>query len=80
MVEEKLKGNSKKRYNLKLIYKTMQLLRGTAAKMHAKNFGSETELIFKDKGMLLCMILWAVLVVLILYGIPDVVMSVVGGG
>jgi len=47
--------------------------------VHAKNFGGETERIFKDKGMLLSMILWAVLVVLILYGVPDVVVRVVGG-
>ena len=30
--------------------------------------------------MLLSMVLWAVLVVLILYGVPDVVVRVVGGG
>lgn len=48
--------------------------------VHAKNFGGETEMIFKDKGMLLSMILWAVLVVLILYGVPDVVIGFVGGG
>ena len=47
--------------------------------IHAKNFGGETERIFKDKGMVLSMILWAILVVLILYGIPDVVVRVVGG-
>ncbi|HEC67573.1 MAG TPA: decaprenyl-phosphate phosphoribosyltransferase [Candidatus Desulfofervidus auxilii] len=43
--------------------------------VHAKNFGGETEMIFKDKGMVICMVLWAVLVVLILYGIPDVVLG-----
>jgi len=48
--------------------------------VHAKNFGGETEMIFKDKGMLLSMVLWAVLVVLILYGVPDVAVRVVGGG
>jgi len=48
--------------------------------VHAKNFGGETEMIFKDKGMVLSMVLWAVLVVLILYGVPDVVVRVVGGG
>ena len=47
--------------------------------VHAKNFGGETEMIFKDKGMLLSMILWAALVVLILYGVPDVVVRFVGG-
>jgi len=30
--------------------------------------------------MVLSMILWAVLVVLILYGVPDVVVRIVGGG
>jgi len=48
--------------------------------VHARNFGGETEMIFKDKGMLLSMVLWAVLVVLILYGVPDAVVRVVGGG
>ena len=47
--------------------------------VHAKNFGGETELIFKDKGMLVCMVLWAVSVVLILYGFLDVMIRVVGG-
>lgn len=36
--------------------------------------------IFKDKGMLLSMVLWVVLVVVILYGVPDAVVRVVGGG
>jgi len=47
--------------------------------VHARNFGGETEMIFRDKGMVLSMILWAVLVVMILYGVPDVVVRVVGG-
>ena len=47
--------------------------------VHAKSFGGETEMIFRDKGMLLSMILWAVLVVLILHGVPDVVVRFVGG-
>ena len=47
--------------------------------VHAKSFGGETEMIFKDKGMMLSMVLWAVLVVLILYGVPDVVIGYVGG-
>ena len=28
--------------------------------VHARNFGGETEMIFRDKGMVLSMILWAV--------------------
>nr|QNO53736.1 hypothetical protein ONPGGGGH_00035 [Methanosarcinales archaeon ANME-1 ERB6] len=47
--------------------------------VHAKNFGGETEMIFKDKGMLLSMVLWAVLVVLILYGVPDMVIGLLEG-
>ena len=35
--------------------------------IHAKNFGGETEMIFKDKGILTCLILWIALVILILY-------------
>ncbi len=47
--------------------------------VHMKNFGSEAEMIFRDKGMLLCMILWAILVVMILYGeVPDLVIRFVG--
>ena len=47
--------------------------------VHVKNFGGETEMIFRDRGVVLCLGLWAVLVVLILYGVPDVVVRVVGG-
>ena len=36
--------------------------------VHAENFGGEPEMLFKDKGMLLSMILWIVLVIAILYG------------
>ncbi len=35
--------------------------------IHTKNFGGETEMIFKDKGMLTCLALWLALVLLILY-------------
>ena len=35
--------------------------------IHATNFGGETEMIFKDKGILACMVLWLALVILILY-------------
>jgi len=40
--------------------------------VHAKNFGGETEMIFKDKGMVICLISWVMLVVLILYWAPGV--------
>ena len=36
--------------------------------VHTENFGGEPEMLFKDKGMLLSMILWILLVVLVLYG------------
>lgn len=36
--------------------------------VHAENFGGEPEMLFKDKGMLLSMILWVVLVLVVLYG------------
>ncbi|MGC9516152.1 MAG: decaprenyl-phosphate phosphoribosyltransferase [Methanomicrobiales archaeon] len=35
--------------------------------VHSKNMGGEPEMLFKDKGMLLCMLLWVFLVLLILY-------------
>lgn len=36
--------------------------------VHAENFGGEPEMLFKDKGMLLSMALWAILVIVVLYG------------
>lgn len=36
--------------------------------VHTQNFGGEPEMLFKDKGMLLSMILWVLLVVAVLYG------------
>ena len=36
--------------------------------VHAENFGGEPEMLFKDKGMLLSMILWVILVIALLYG------------
>ena len=50
--------------------------------VHAENFGGETEMIFKDKGMVLCLVSWAVLVVAILYAVPEaaVRVGVVGAG
>ena len=36
--------------------------------VHAENFGGEPEMLFKDKGMLLSMVIWAVLVIVVLYG------------
>lgn len=36
--------------------------------VHAKNFGGEPEMLFKDKGMILSMGLWVLLVIIVLYG------------
>ncbi len=36
--------------------------------VHAKNFGGEPEMLFKDRGMLVSMILWVILVIAVLYG------------
>ncbi|HML04437.1 MAG TPA: decaprenyl-phosphate phosphoribosyltransferase [Methanobacterium sp.] len=35
--------------------------------VHTENFGGEPEMLFKDKGMLLSMILWVLLVIIVLY-------------
>jgi len=45
--------------------------------IHARNVGGEPEMLFKDKGMLVCMLLWGVLVVGVLYGVFDIVMRFV---
>lgn len=36
--------------------------------VHARNFGGEPEMIFKDKGILLSIILWVLLAIVVLYG------------
>ena len=43
--------------------------------VHLKNIGGEPEMIFKDKGMVICMAIWIILCVIILYGIPEVVLG-----
>ncbi len=45
--------------------------------IHARNVGGEPEMLFKDKGMLVCMLLWGVLVVGVLYGVFDIAMRFV---
>src|SRR4030067_2006191 len=35
--------------------------------VHSRNYGGEPEMLFKDKGMVFCMLLWGILVILILY-------------
>ncbi|RZN35094.1 MAG: decaprenyl-phosphate phosphoribosyltransferase [Methanosarcinales archaeon] len=47
--------------------------------IHSRNIGGEPEMLFKDKGMLVCMISWGVLAVGVLYGIPGMVIRVMGG-
>ena len=37
--------------------------------VHAENFGGEPEMLFKDKGMVISMIFWVLLVIIVLYGI-----------
>ena len=46
--------------------------------LHAKNFEVEAQMVFKDKGILICLILWIFLVILILHGIPSMVIMVLG--
>jgi len=48
--------------------------------IHTGNIGGEPEMIFRDRGMVICMVLWVVLVILILYGVLDVIVRVVGRG
>lgn len=35
--------------------------------VHSRNYGGEPEMLFKDKGMLICMLLWGILAVGVLY-------------
>ena len=47
--------------------------------IHARDVGGEPEMLFKDRGMLVCMVLWGVVVVGVLYGVLDVVIGFGGG-
>jgi len=47
--------------------------------VHSKNIGEEPEMLFKDKGMVICMVLWVVLVMAILYGFPNVMIRLLEG-
>ena len=47
--------------------------------VHSKDFGGEPEMMFKDEGMILSLGLWALLVVLILYGYPEKIIAVLEG-
>jgi len=47
--------------------------------VHSKNIGGEPEIIFKDRGMLITMVLWTVLIVLILYSVPDMIIQFMEG-
>ena len=47
--------------------------------VHARNFGGEVERLFKDRGMLISMILWGICVMLVLYKIPNLLIQFVEG-
>jgi 4-hydroxybenzoate polyprenyltransferase len=38
--------------------------------VHSVNFGGEPELLFKDKGLVACMVVWTTMVLLIMYFVP----------
>ena len=40
--------------------------------INTKNFGGEPQMLFRDKGMLISIALWVILVILVLYDIPEV--------
>lgn len=46
--------------------------------VHSRNFGGEAEMLFKDKGMIICMILWVVLVFVILFWVPTLISVFMG--
>ena len=48
--------------------------------VHVRNEGGEPSTLFRDRGILLCMVLWGVSVVCVLYGIPRIVTTFSGGG
>jgi 4-hydroxybenzoate polyprenyltransferase len=47
--------------------------------VHARKFGGEVELLFKDRGMLISMALWGICVILVLYKTPEVIIQFIGG-
>jgi 4-hydroxybenzoate polyprenyltransferase len=47
--------------------------------IHRKDIGGEPEMLFKDIGMLLSMGLWVLMVVSILYGVPEILIGAIGG-
>ncbi len=47
--------------------------------VHTKDIGGEPDMLFKDAGMLVCMVLWGVLSVGVLYGTFDMIIRAVGG-
>ena len=48
--------------------------------VHVRNEGGDPATLFRDKGILLCMVLWGVSVVCVLYGIPGIAATFSGGG
>ena len=47
--------------------------------IQSKNLGGEPEMLFKDLGMVISMGLWVLLIVLILYGAPEILLGLIGG-
>lgn len=39
--------------------------------IHSSNFGGEPELLFKDKGLVCCMVVWTTMVFFVMYFIPE---------
>lgn len=47
--------------------------------IYVKNFGGEPEMLFRDRGMSVCLVLWTVMIILILYGSPHQVIRYMEG-
>jgi hypothetical protein len=45
--------------------------------INTKNFGGEPQMLFKDKGMLISIVLWAILVIIVIYNIPEAIINFV---
>lgn len=46
---------------------------------YTTDIGGAPEDMFKDRGIIICMVLWSVLIILILYGVPERVIGFIGG-
>jgi len=47
--------------------------------VHSNNIGRKPEILFKDRVMLITIVLWTVLIVLILYSVPDMIIQFMEG-